>query len=378
MANPIEMLRVLVEGINEKARQNTFGADYREKQLARDRSELDNAIAQAQVHHVARADETLGRLARAKYPTLDPEQAIEQYQADQLQQRTELDRRGSEAAIDLHEAQAEHYRQPPEPAASKGWGKITTAKGVFAFNPNTGTLGPRLGDAPPHQGPNLSIPWRATTDPYGNLTGYIDKGGRAQQIDNPTGQTLRTGAIPVGEQKDLGNYAQVEATLAKIESTLSRVENTSWMHPIDKSMALGQFQADAQGLGGIVLGRAAGEVGVFTNQDRAVYARVIAPSLAAVAAGSLGTDEARRRISEARRWISGVKQRAADRFQSRYGFVPDELVGEEDNALDTEAPDLMPPTARTPTPSQPAPLRGRRPAPKSIDATLDNLFGKRH
>lgn len=178
-------------------------------------------------------------------------------------------------------------------------------------------------------GDNLGIGAQFLTLPGGQVVRASPRSGRVLPVEGITAgaQTISgSGNAYAKSERDMEKFDAAANTFDRLERSLSRVKNSSLLSdPVEKLFAIGELKSVAQGLGGIAAGRAAGEVGVFTNQDRAVYAGTILPNLMAVAAGKWGEDEARHRLDEAWGWLEGVRQRAAQRFQDRYGNIPESL-----------------------------------------------------
>jgi hypothetical protein len=342
----LEVLASIPRAITEKARSDEFGPDYRQRwQKYQDehvRSELQNAISNTEQQDKARkAAAEMYAAGVGKAPGTPPEEAM----GENLAEDRSLGNRLKQANISYLEQKPDLAREGMASREEVASQSLALRRELAATQDETrramlGLQIERLKDIENRFQERQRNPSQWGKDAYGGTKGYYDNLGSWHDVQPPGGAgeaPARTTAIPASELKALGSFMNVDVSLDKIEKTLQRVKDTSWTSPVQKAFALQQFKADAQGLGGLALGRAVGEVGVFTNQDRTVYAGIIAPSLTALAAGNLGADEAEKRIREIRDWIKSTKGQISSRFQQRYGFVPTELgdgvSGSSDPAL---------------------------------------------
>lgn len=112
----------------------------------------------------------------------------------------------------------------------------------------------------------------------------------------------------------MDQYTPAIAAVAKIEGTLK-----TYMDPntpaIKRAEALAQFDTERNALSRHV-GRNFGEKGVFTDQDKKDFARLLAPGTMATA---IFPSFARNRLNELKKLVDDIKTREFEQFQDRTG-----------------------------------------------------------
>ena len=110
--------------------------------------------------------------------------------------------------------------------------------------------------------------------------------------------------LPPAMLEKMNSFIPAETAIAKLEDTLDRYANPN-LSPGERAQALLQFRAEREGFTRLV-GRAMGEKGVFTDQDAAAFATLLAPNvlITGVAPGF-----AKDRLGEVRKVMENIRER---------------------------------------------------------------------
>jgi hypothetical protein len=119
---------------------------------------------------------------------------------------------------------------------------------------------------------------------------------------------------PTMETK-LDQFFEAQSAINKVKQDLESFSGGSWSAPIEKVKAGYQLKADVDGLTRMI-GRAMGEKGVFTDQDKADFAKILSPGLVVSA---MAPDVAKSRIQQLDEFLGGIKRKRLGMYQSRAG-----------------------------------------------------------
>lgn len=157
-------------------------------------------------------------------------------------------------------------------------------------------------------------------DIVGNVTGVLNR--QTMEITPIGQQGMRTATAPSSEFDKLDEGTAALNAVNAVKDGVVEFQRTSILNPIDKAMSSVRLNNTMTALSRTV-GRAMGEKGVFTDQDKADFTKFLGPG---IIFSTLAPEEQTKRIELADGLIKKMIKTRVKTFYQRYGSLPEDKM----------------------------------------------------